>query len=77
VRVIYSSVAAKVLRRLPKNQARRMMAAIEQLPGGDVKRLKGRSDYRLRVGDWRVIFDMAGEDLTVKMIATRGDVYKL
>ena len=44
----------------------------------DVKKLKGASGYRMRVGQWRVIFD---RDDTVKIISIervgpRGDVYK-
>jgi mRNA interferase RelE/StbE len=76
VQIIYASAAAKVLRRLPRNQAERITAAIDRLPEGDVKRLQGRRDYRLRVGDWRVIFDITGETMTIQLIATRGGVYK-
>lgn len=44
----------------------------------DVKRLQGEPYYRLRVGDWRVIF---GRQDVVKVIAIerikpRGDAYK-
>ena len=72
----YASAAAKVLRRLPRNLASRILDAVGHLPAGDVKRLKGRTDYRLRVGDWRVIFDMDRNLIIVKAIAPRGDVYK-
>jgi mRNA interferase RelE/StbE len=72
----YASDAAKVLRRLPRNLASRILDAVGRLPAGDVKRLKGRTDYRLRVGDWRVIFAMDGGTIMVKAIASRGDIYK-
>jgi mRNA interferase RelE/StbE len=52
------------------------MAAIEKLPKGDVKRLQGRPEYRLRIGDWRVIFEMDATTITITLIASRGDVYK-
>ena len=42
----------------------------------DIVRLANRPGYRLRVGDWRVIFDMDAEVLDVLAIETRGDVYK-
>ncbi len=47
-------------------------------PTLDVKRLVGEPYYRLRVGDWRIIFDR--EDvlkiISVEKIKPRGDVYK-
>ena len=38
----------------------RMKTAIEGIPAGDIKPLKGNSgSYRLRVGGWRIINNMA------------------
>ena len=44
----------------------------------DVKRLVGEPLYRLRVGDWRVIFDRQDElkIISIGKIGARGDVYK-
>lgn len=47
-------------------------------PALDIKPLKGEPYYRLRVGDWRVIYD---RDDTIKIIAVekikpRGGAYK-
>jgi mRNA-degrading endonuclease RelE of RelBE toxin-antitoxin system len=46
---------------------------------GDVRRLEGSHDmeYRLRIGDWRVLFSYL-EDGTVLIqeIGSRGDIYK-
>jgi len=42
------------------------------------KKLQGRPGYRLRVGDWRVIYEI-GKDrvvIIVMKIAPRGEVYK-
>ena len=41
-----------------------------------VKKLKGRSGYRLRVGDWRVIFDDNGDVLDILAIGPRGSIYE-
>ncbi len=44
----------------------------------DVKKLKGKIGYRMKIGQWRVLFD---KDETLRVIAiekigARGDVYK-
>jgi len=43
-----------------------------------VKKLKGSEDYRLRVGNWRVIYaiNQGTVTITVIKIGARGDVYK-
>jgi mRNA interferase RelE/StbE len=41
----------------------------------NVKRLKGREGLRLRVGDWRVIFNESRETIDVLVIGPRGSVY--
>jgi mRNA interferase RelE/StbE len=54
-------------------------AAIQRLPDGDVRRLEGTSlQWRLRVGDWRVIFTMAPSERTilVLLVRPRGAAYK-
>ncbi len=47
-------------------------------PGLDVKPLEGEPYYRLRVGNWRVIFDRQDEVkiIAIEKIRPRGDVYK-
>jgi len=44
----------------------------------NAKKLQGRAGYRLRVGDWRVIYNMQNEQLifVVLKIASRGEIYK-
>lgn len=42
----------------------------------NVTRLKGRSDYRLRVQNWRVIFRIEEGILWIDDIAPRGAVYE-
>jgi mRNA interferase RelE/StbE len=41
----------------------------------NVKALKGREGFRLRVGDWRVIMDDRGNVLAVLDIGPRGGMY--
>ena len=57
----YSREAEKFILSQGKTAALRLYRAIEQLPLGDVKLLRGKKSpqlYRLRVGDYRVILIM-------------------
>lgn len=45
-------------------------------PEGDIKSLTGRDGYRLRVGDYRVLFDIIEKDVVVHEIGLRGQIYK-
>ena len=44
----------------------------------NAKKLQGREGYRLRVGEWRVIYKMQNEQLIILVlkIASRGEIYK-
>ncbi|TAI64996.1 type II toxin-antitoxin system RelE/ParE family toxin [Bradyrhizobium sp. Leo170] len=42
---------------------------------GDVKALKGVSGMRLRSGDWRVLFTMTGNTITVHAVGHRREIY--
>ena len=41
----------------------------------DVKRLKGGSGCRLRIGDWRIIFIEDARSITVVGVGHRNDIY--
>ena len=72
----YSKQARKFLEKQELSVRRRIETAIQLLPVGDVKKLKGQPYYRLRVGDLRVLFDRNGEVLLIVKIDNRGQVYK-
>jgi len=43
---------------------------------GDVKRLRHfKPDYRLRVGDWRVLFAIEGSTLVIHQVSHRSTTY--
>lgn len=44
----------------------------------DILRLQGRQGFRLRSGDWRIIFDQDDEirEIEILRIGPRGDIYK-
>jgi mRNA interferase RelE/StbE len=70
-RVEFDREAAKALRRLSRTDRTRILAAIAKLADqGDIRELVGAGGlYRLRVGDWRVIFRVK-RDLDLVQIAT-------
>ncbi|MCI8800173.1 MAG: type II toxin-antitoxin system RelE/ParE family toxin [Lachnospiraceae bacterium] len=72
----YSKQAEKFLKKQDINTRERIRSAIHNLPAGDVKRLQGRTGYRLRVGNYRVIFDNDGHVLYIERIDNRGQIYK-
>jgi mRNA interferase RelE/StbE len=81
-RVVIDDRARKDLRRIDPPTRKRILAAIAKLGqsaelSGDVKRLQGSGEYRLRVGDWRVRFERDGRQLviTVVRVLPRGRAY--
>ncbi len=73
----YSKPAAKFLRKQDKTTRQRIIEAIEKLPfEGDIKKLQGVDGYRLRVGNYRVLFDVTGIIIDIIDIGNRGQIYK-
>ncbi|HTV68575.1 MAG TPA: type II toxin-antitoxin system RelE/ParE family toxin [Rhizobiaceae bacterium] len=72
--------AAKFLRR-NRTEAERIIGKIEayaerpEAQANNVKRLTGSTALRLRVGDFRVIFEETGTEMIVTKIGPRGSVY--
>ena len=55
----------------------RLKIAIEKLPLGDVKKLAGlENDFRLRVGDLRILFSIEEDIIIINDILPRGQAYK-
>ena len=80
-KVAYSSEALRSLRRFPRKDAQRIRDKIEQYAenptsqANNIKKLRGRDGLRLRVGDWRIIFDEDEDSVHVLVIGPRGSVY--
>ena len=72
----YSKQAAKFLQKQDVPTRKRLIAAIHALPSGDARKLQGKDGYRLRVGDFRVLFDNDGNIIYITKIDNRGQVYK-
>ena len=76
--ITYSRASVKVINGMDKATKQRIKAGIEKIPQGDIKLLKGSpGTYRLRVGDWRILFSCPEENtILVEKIGPRGGVYK-
>lgn len=72
----YSKQAIKFLGKQERSIRTRIKDAIMNLPAGDVKKLIGQPYYRLRVGDFRVLFTRDGHIIEVSKIDNRGQIYK-
>jgi mRNA interferase RelE/StbE len=80
--ISYTADALKTLRRMPRNTADLIRRKVQEVAADpakarNVKRLKGRDGYRLRVGDWRVVYDIEAGKLVLIVIeiGPRGDIY--
>jgi mRNA interferase RelE/StbE len=80
----YSKTAIKKLRKIPPDLVKRIQEKLLEIaknPYDDhpnAKKLVGRDGYRLRVGDWRVIYEIDNDKIVILVLTidTRGGVYK-
>lgn len=79
-KIEFDKRAIKFILKQPKPQRERLFKAISILPlSGDIKAMQGHQGYfRLRVGDYRVIYTVDDNVLIVRIIevGNRGDIYK-
>lgn len=69
---------------MPRNTAQTILAKIDALaadptaPNANATALKGGTGFRLRVGDWRVLYvlDTRERLLRVAAIVSRGEAYR-
>ena len=85
-RVLYSPGAAKSLKKIPRETAKRIVKAVDALSEVDdpkryIKKLKGSFGvplYSFRVGNYRVILSLNEEALTIYVVdvGDRSTVYR-
>jgi len=82
-KIAYTRHAQKVLERIPANVARNIREKIAQYTAephtlaNNVKALKSKPGFfRLRVGDWRVVFRPTDELVEIVDIGPRGSIYE-
>jgi len=73
--------AAKYLKGLSEPIKGRIKSALKKLglepPQGDIKAMSGGTDeYRVRVGDYRVLFKIFDDKVLIHEIGVRGQIYK-
>jgi mRNA interferase RelE/StbE len=80
--IIILPAAEKALSKLPKRMQVRIQGAITTLASNPVppvsKKLVGRDCYRLRVSDYRIVYSIHENILTVKIISIghRREIYR-
>ena len=80
--IIIEKLAEKFIVKLSKPEKERVFKAIYKLPdGNDIKQMRGQKSkgmYRLRVGDYRIIYTVDNGRLIVCVVdaGNRGYIYK-
>ena len=82
-KITFSKQAYKVLRKIPRDVSTKIGRKIKELalkPAKmrNVKKLTEHPGYRLRIGDWRVLYIVDEEERIIHIIKikTRGEIYK-
>ncbi|MEK6886849.1 MAG: type II toxin-antitoxin system RelE/ParE family toxin [Nanoarchaeota archaeon] len=79
--LIFDEKAIDFLNDLPKELKKRIFNKIKSTKENPIhffERLEGRTDYKLRVGDYRIIADIDGNSkkITVTMVGHRKNIYQ-
>ena len=82
-RIEVAPAAARQLRKLDPSAQRRIHAAIELLaeqprPSGATKLVGGAGEWRVRTGDYRIVFEIRDEVLCILVIGVghRREIYR-
>jgi len=82
--IVFTRQANRALRKMSRNRARLIRKKLDQLAQDpyarhpNVTKLQGRPGYRLRVGDWRILYELKDDRLVILVlkIAPRGGAYR-
>lgn len=81
-KVIFTKSVKKDFRKIPKLEASKILNEIEELAknprSSKTKKLKGEKLYRLRVGNYRVIYDIQDNLMLIFVVKLghRSDIYR-
>jgi mRNA interferase RelE/StbE len=81
-KIIFRKSVAQDMRRIPNRDLRRILAAIDSLseeprpPGVEI--LSGQEKYRVRQGNYRIIYEISDKSVIVVVVKVghRKDVYR-
>ncbi len=76
--IAFTSAAVRQWRKLTaatRAQIDQKLTAFAETGVGDVKALKGVAGMRLRSGDWRVVFTVRGNTITIHAVGHRREIY--
>ena len=75
----FKKIAVKDLKKINRKDSSRIMTRIKEMGEGlksDIKKLTNYSpEYRLRVGDYRVLFELVGNKIIIYRIKHRQNIY--
>ncbi len=82
--IVFTKQADRTLRRMPRDVAQAIREKIADIAAdpyaehNNATKLIGRPGYRLRVGDWRILYELQNDKLImlVLTIGSRGQVYR-
>ncbi|HLC56784.1 MAG TPA: type II toxin-antitoxin system RelE/ParE family toxin [Candidatus Nanoarchaeia archaeon] len=78
-KIIWDKESHDSLNKLENNISRRIYHKVEELSENhfskDIKKLKGINDFRLRVGDYRVIFYIEKDTIIILKVGHRKNIY--
>jgi len=82
-RIVFAPAAVRQLRKLDPTVRRRIQAAVELLstdprPAGAKKLVGGEGEWRVRTGDYRIVYEIYDRKLVVLVLALghRREIYR-
>ncbi len=81
--IVIGKAARTYVAKLPRNRAMQLISKIEQLAEtgisgeltNNIRKLKNRAGYRLRVGSYRIVFEIDDRLLAISDVFPRGQGY--
>jgi len=80
--VIAGKPVRRKLEKIPNPEKERIYKVLKKLENGpenvDIRPMVGRSDYRLRVGKWRMLLEIHADEnfIFIRSLDSRGQAYK-
>ena len=83
-KIVFTRKAIKSIQKISPDIATRMRKRLDRIAEdlyalySNITKLQNRPGYRLRVGDWRLIYEIQEEVLIILVIkiGSRGDIYR-